>query len=88
MSEANALARLGIPEPSLLDDVICTDISYACAHARIQKVWTPFGKTFFFFLVDERRENPNTAICGRTSAFRWRADDGQTLNAGLVHVAL
>ena len=45
------------------------------------------------FLVDEGREDPNTTISGPSSAhqrnaikmaFRWRADDGPTLNAGLV----
>ena len=51
--------------------------------------------TFFclFFLVDEGIEDLNTAINGPSlahkrntieMAFRWRADDGQTLNAGLV----
>ena len=48
---------------------------------------------FFFFFFFERREDPNTTICGPTSArkrnaiqmaFRWRVDDGPTLNAGLV----
>ena len=32
---------------------------------------------FFFFLVDEGMEDPSTTIS-------WRADDGPTLNAGLV----
>ena len=45
------------------------------------------------FLVYERIEDPNTAINGPTlarqrnaikMAFRWRADDGPTLNAGFV----
>ena len=45
------------------------------------------------FLVDEGREDPNITISGPSSArqrnpigmaFRWRADDGPTLNAGLV----
>ena len=47
---------------------------------------------FFFFLVDEGIEDRNTAINGLLSArqrnilmaFRWRADDGPTLNDGLV----
>ena len=41
------------------------------------------------FLVDEGRDGPNTIISGPSSArqaFRWRADDGPTLNAGLVAV--
>ena len=46
-----------------------------------------------FFLVDEGIEDPNTTINGPSSArqrnaiymaFRWWADDGQTLKAGLV----
>ena len=46
-----------------------------------------------FFLVDKGIEDTNTAIIGPSSAsqrnaismaFRWRADDGPTLNAGLV----
>ena len=48
--------------------------------------------TTFYFVVGEGREDPNTTISGPTSArqrnaimaFRWRADDGPTLNAGLV----
>ena len=46
--------------------------------------WSNFDNAF---LVDERREDPNATICGPTSARqrnRWRADDGPTLNAGLV----
>ena len=48
---------------------------------------------FFFFLVDEGIEDPNAAINGSSSArqgnaiemaFCLRADDGPTLNAGLV----
>ena len=43
-----------------------------------------------FFLVDKRRDGPNTTKSGSSSAhqrnaiFRWRADDGPTLNSGLV----
>ena len=44
-----------------------------------------FDDGFFFFLVDDGREDPNTTTSGPSSA-RWRADDGQTLNAGLVAV--
>ena len=48
---------------------------------------------FFRFLVAEGKEDPNTTKSGPSSArqrsgilmaFRWRADDGPTLNAGLV----
>ena len=47
----------------------------------------------FLCLVNEGREDPHTAISGPSSArrrnavymaFRWRADDGPTLNAGLI----
>ena len=45
------------------------------------------GPTLIF--VDEGRENQNTTIGGPSSAhqrnaFRWQADNGPTLNAGLV----
>ena len=48
---------------------------------------------FFVFLIDGGIEDPNTTINGPSSArqqnaiymaFRWRADGGPTLNAGLV----
>ena len=45
--------------------------------------------SFFSFLVDEGRKDPNTTVndhrrpASRT-AFRWRADDGPTLITGLV----
>ena len=42
------------------------------------------------FLLDEGIEDPNTTkkmpSSARQRAFRWRADDGQTLNTGLVAV--
>ena len=50
-----------------------------------------------FFIFDKGIEDLNTAINGPSStgqrnaievAFRWRADDGQTLNAGLVALCL
>ena len=46
-----------------------------------------------FFLIDDGREDPNTTICGSSlarqrntikMAFRWRAADAPTSNAGLV----
>ena len=49
--------------------------------------------TFFGFLVAEGREDPNTTISGLLlarqlnaifMAFCWRADDGLTMNVGLV----
>ena len=53
---------------------------------------------FSIFLIDEGIEDPNTTLNELSSvfqrnavkmAFRWRADDGLTLNAGLVqNVAL
>ena len=54
---------------------------------------TTFFFFFSFFLVDEGREYPNTTISRPSSvrqrnailmAFRCRANDGRTLNAGLV----
>ena len=36
-----------------------------------------FAKVFFFFLFDEEIQIP-------LKAFRWRANDGPILNAGLV----
>ena len=48
---------------------------------------------YYFFLVDERIEDPNTTINGPSSArhqnaikmaLSWYADVGPTLNAGLV----
>ena len=60
------------------------------SHALIQKV-LPEGFSFdnVFYLVDEGSKVPNTTISGPSStrqrnAFRWHADDGPTLNAGLV----
>ena len=51
-----------------------------------------FVCVFVGFFVDEEIEDPNTAINGPSSArqrnvidfFRWRADNGLTLNDGLV----
>ena len=48
-----------------------------------------FDKVFFFFflfLVDKGIEDPNTIIMkwAISMAFRWQADNGPTLNAGLV----
>ena len=59
-------------------------------HARIQRILSEgsnfdnvfFFFFFFFFLFDDGRKDPNTTIS--EMAFRWRADDGPTLNAGLV----
>ena len=60
---------------------------FAHMHARIQKVLSE-GVKFdnVFFLVDEVIENPNITINGPSSemAFRWQADAGETLNAGLI----
>ena len=44
------------------------------------------GSTLTTFLVDEGREDPQNAGQPRpaSEAFRWRDDDGPTLNAGLV----
>ena len=51
------------------------------------------GGPNLIFLIDGGREDPNTTLIWPASArqrnaiemaFRWRADDGPTLNAGLV----
>ena len=53
----------------------------------------PNSENVFFFIIDEGREGPNTTKIGPSStgqlnaiemAFHWWADDGPTLNAGLV----
>ena len=52
-------------------------------------------ENFFFFFFFERRDDPNTTKSGPSSArkrndiymaFRWRTDDGPTLNSGLVYL--
>ena len=57
-------------------------------HARIQNVLSEWVQLFY-----ERREDPDTTKSGSSSArqrnaiemaFRWRVDDGPTLNVGLV----
>ena len=64
-------------------------------HALIQKIFVRGGPTMtaFYYSFAEGREDPNTTISGPSSArqrisismaFRWRADDGPTLNAGLL----
>ena len=64
--------------------------SQACADPEFCQRASNFD---YFFLVDEGREDPNTTISGPSlarqrnailMAFRWRADDGPTLNAGFV----
>ena len=63
----------------------------ACAYPEICFIGGPTLTAFFF--VDEGREDSNATIGGPSSArqrsaievaFRWRADGGPTLNAGLV----
>ena len=60
--------------------------------ALIQKVLSEGYQLFLFLVDEERRENLNNTS-GPSSAhqrnaiqmaFHWRADDGPTLNAGLV----
>ena len=59
------------------------------AHARIQKI-LPEGSNFDkIFLVDEGKKDQNTNISRPSSnrqrmVFLWRADEGPTLNVGLV----
>ena len=83
----------------LTKHVLLSHYSYTCSyeiavHARIQKKIVSGGPTlitFFFYLMNVRKD-PNTTISGPSSAhqrnailmaFRRRADDGPTLNAGL-----
>ena len=63
-------------------------MAYIQAHARIQKV---FSEEVQIVLVDEWIQMPLKPGHHRPAskkaiqmAFRWRADDGPTLNAGLV----
>ena len=53
------------------------------SHARGSRKFCQRGFNYdkVFFFVDEGREYPNATI---EMAFRWRADDGPTLNPGLV----
>ena len=64
-------------------------------HARIKNFFQRGSKFDIFLLVDKGIDDPDTctAIIGPSwarqrnaieMAFRWRADDGPTLNAGLV----
>ena len=61
-------------------------------HVRIQKILSEGVQLWqHSFLVDARMEDPSTTISEPSSsrhwmAFCWRADDGPTLNAGLVAV--
>ena len=62
-----------------------------CADPEIFISRGPTLTTFFFFFlggggggVDEGRKNPNTCTTISGMAFSWQADDGPTLNAGLV----
>ena len=63
-------------------------------HARIQKLLSERSNfDYVFFLLDEGIDDPNATMNGPSSAlqrnaikmvYRWRADDGPTLNAGSV----
>ena len=69
-----------------------------CADPEKLSEGSNFGKFdnvffFVFFHVDKEREDPKTTMIGPPSArqrnaikmaFCWRADDGPTLNAGLI----
>ena len=68
---------------------------YQDIYGQIQKVLpegSNFDSSFFVFLVCEVRKDTYTTISGPSSAppakrhmvFRWHADVGPTLNAGLV----
>ena len=67
-----------------------------CAHARSQIALSEGPGVQLWrvcFQFDDGRKDPNTTISGPSSArqrnaismlFRWRVDDGPTMNAGLV----
>ena len=75
------------------------ELNFLCFHtlelepcADLEKIFRG-GPYLIFFLVDKGIEDTTTAINGPSSArqrnalsmtFRWRANDGQTLNADLV----
>ena len=69
---------------------------YTCADPESFVRWGPtltfYFSFLFFFFFDEGRYDSNTTISGPSTArqrnaiqmtFRWRADGGPTLNAGL-----
>ena len=65
----------------------------AIDHVRIYKKFVRGGPTLTsFFLVDQGKEDQNITKSGplpahqrnAIMAFRWRADDGPTLNAGFI----
>ena len=62
------------------------DNNKRCRSRKFCQRGSNFDKFFFlfFFLIDEGREDPSTTISRPSSAFRWRADDGSKLDAGLV----
>ena len=66
------------------------NIHVDASHARIQKVLSEILILTTSFLVDEGRADPyKRAIISPPAkrhlmAFRWRSDDGPTLDAGLV----
>ena len=66
------------------------NIHVNASHARIQKVLSEMLTLTTSFLVDEGRADPyQRAIISPPAkrhlmAFRWRSDDGPTLDAGLV----
>ena len=66
------------------NDILCQGC--ACADPESFVRVGPTLTTFFLF--DKGRKDQNTTISGpptaHQTAFRWRADDGPTLNAGLV----
>ena len=73
---------------------ISDEKNWACADPDSFARWGPTTTTFYVcFLVYDRKEYPNTTVSGPSPAsrgnafqmvFRWRADDGPTLNSGLV----
>ena len=60
-------------------------VPYISLYMRGSRNFCPRGANFDnVFLVDEWWEDPNTTIIIIKMAFRWRADDDPTLNAGSI----
>ena len=83
------LCVLGLPCDAVgwsvtMEFLVCQQYKTACADPKSFVRGGPTLITFFY----EGREDPRTTISGPSSAhemaFRWRADDRPTLNAGLV----
>ena len=92
MRAAKTLVSLP-PKPPLLDHVRRTKISHAGSCADPESFFQRGSNFDYVFLNDGGREYPNATISGTSlarqrnatyMAFRWQADGGPALNAGLV----